>query len=160
MDNQILQKILENTFTLSQLKHKVRILHEYLSGKFFTSQETPQQFEPTDIIWINTLGASFFNQFNKDNISHIFEYLGAFIKKQKPLVIYLSFEPTEETISQIGLNLRKNFTNHQIFDLKADPKLIAGAALSFNGILKDYSMRVAIENKKKEILASFKRFLQ
>lgn len=159
MDNQVLQTILQNTFTLSQLKHKVRALHEYLSSKLFAPQ-APLQIEPGDLNWINSLGGDFLNQFNKDNVNKIFTDIDAYIRQLKPLIIYLPFESTDEANTQIGLTLRKNFTGHKIFDLKFDPKLIAGCALSLNGVYKDYSLRVKIENEKGKILESFKKFLQ
>lgn len=154
----ILQKILENTYTLSQLKHRVRTLHEYLSSKLFAPQ-TPLQLEPGDSTWVNSLGNGFLGQFNKDNINKIFTGLDTYIRQLKPLVIYVAFEPTDESNGQIGQILRKEFTNHKIFDAKIDPKLIAGCALSLNGIYKDYSLRLKVESEKAKILESFKRFL-
>lgn len=159
MDNQVLQTILQNSFTLSQLKHRVRALHEYLSAKLFSPQTLPQ-LEPGNLNWVNSLGNDFLSQFNKDNINQTFTNLDAYIRQLKPLIIYLPFEPTDELNSQVGQILRKEFKNHQIFDVKLDPKLIAGCALSLNGVYKDYSLRVKIEAEKAKILESFKKFLQ
>ncbi len=155
----ILNKILENTYTLSQLRHRVHALHEYLSAKLFAPQ-TPLQLEPGNLNWVNSLGNDFLGQFNKDNINKIFTGLDTYIRQLKPLIIYAAFEPTDESNSQIGQILRKNFTNHKIFDAKIDPKLIAGCALSLNGAYKDYSLRLKIESEKTKILESFKKFLQ
>lgn len=154
----ILQKILESTYTLSQLKHRVRALHEYLSAKLFAPQNPPQ-LEPGDSAWVNSLGNDFLGQLNKDNINKIFTGLDAYIRQLKPLIIYIAFESTDESNNQVGKMLRKEFTGHKIFDVKIDPKLIAGCALSLNGVYKDYSLRVKIENEKGKILESFKKFL-
>ncbi len=155
----ILQKILESTFTLSQLKHRVRILHEYLSEKLFTNNKTSSQVEPEDLVWLNSLGGSFLDQFNINNLDQIFKDLEDYLQKIKPLIIYLAFEPNEELNHQIGLYLRQN-SSHKIFDAKMDPNLIAGCALSLNGIYKDYSLKVKITQEKEKILANFKKFLQ
>ncbi len=156
----ILQKISESSFTLSQLRHKVRILKEYLSHQIFAGTEAAPQFEPSDVSWLNSLGRSFLSQFNKDNIDQVFEKTESYLNTLKPLIIYIAFAPTDELDYQIGLFLRKNFRNMQIFEIRVDPNLIAGCALSFNGVYKDYSFRVMIESKREEILKSFKKFLQ
>lgn len=158
MDNPVLQKILENSFTLSQCKHRVRILREYISYKLFSKEEEAAKQDPSDSEWLNSLGNSFFSQFNRSNFDQIFADLENYLKKARPLIIYLAFNPSDELVSQIGLYLRKN-SQHQIFDLKVDPNLVAGAALSYNGIYKDYSLRAKIGFEKEKILANFKRFL-
>lgn len=153
-----LQKILENTFTLSRLKHRLHALREYVSHQIFAKGET-SGIETADLKWLNSLGNPFFLNFSRDNFDGIFKNLEDYLKNCRPLIIYLAFEPTEELLQTIGLYLRKNFTKYPIFDAKVDPELIAGAALSFNGVYKDYSLRVKINNEKEKILANFKKFL-
>lgn len=76
------------------------------------------------------------------------------------LLIYIAFEADDQTIYQIGMNLKKSFTSITLFDIKVNPALIAGCALSFGGIYRDYSLKAKIEDKKSEILESFKKFLR
>lgn len=153
-----LEKILESTFTVSQMRHRVRILREHISRKLFNTSNT-KQLELADLEWVNLLGKPFLDQFTKDNCDQIFKYLEDYLQNLKPLIIYFAFEPVKELNDQVGLMLRQNFTNHKVFDAKIDPGLVAGCALSFNGIYKDYSLRVRIAQEKEKIMQNFKKFL-
>ena len=81
------------------------------------------------------------------------------IESLRVLTLYLTFDPDEEALSQIGGYVRTNFPNIQLLDIKFDPNLIAGAALSSGGVYKDYSLRTKINERKAVILDNFKKFL-
>lgn len=160
MDQEILNTLLNDTFTFTLLKHRLRILKTNLLKNFFVDQSPAEQFSPEDLNWLNSLPSSFYQKFNKDNVYQIFEAIEAKVNTMPVLLIYIPFEGDNQTIYQIGTLLRKNFTDLSLFDTKFDPRLIAGCALSWKGIYKDYSLRAKIEEKKKEILEGFKRFLR
>ncbi len=156
--NRILDIILTNTYTLSDLKHRLRILKEYLETRFF-NKTGPNEISPADSKWFSTLSKDFFDQFNKDNFSQIFERLEKEIDKITPLVIYLSFDIDEQIKTRISSWLRQNLTQKIIFETRFDPNLIGGVALTFNGIYKDYSLRSKINEQKELILQEFKNYI-
>ena len=41
-----------------------------------------------------------------------------------------------------------------------DPRLIAGAALVWKGVYRDYSLRAKLEQKRQELLEEFRKFLR
>ena len=90
----------------------------------------------------------------------IFEDIESQIIKLPIVTIYLTFEPDEATLSQIGQRAKKTFNKLLIFDIKYDPRLIAGAALVCKGVYRDYSLRSKIEEKRLIILNNFKKFLK
>lgn len=157
--DQILNTILKNTYSLTALKHRLRVLKSYLSSQFFQG-ESNEEFAASDSTWLSSLSPSFFQQFTKDNISEIFNDLESRINKLKILTMYLPFDADELTLSRIGEFARKNFNSLLVLDMKFDPNLIAGCALSWGGIYKDYSLRSQIDQRKGEILESFKKFLR
>lgn len=156
MDN-ILNIILNNTYSLHQLKHRLSILKTYLQNTLFGA--TPSQIQPADLLWLKSLPPSFFQNFNASNLSDTFIQLEKSIASLKTLTLYLTFEPDDEALSQIGQAIRKLF-GQLLLDIKYDPSLIAGAALVWQGVYKDYSLRSKIEDKKGMILQSFKKFLR
>ena len=160
MDDHLFNKILENAYTLGQLRHRVRLLKEYLYHQIFAATQPQPQFEPVDSSWLNSLDKTFLAMFNKDNVDKTFENTEATLDTLKPLIIYIAFPPTEELIAQIGFFLRNNLKNHKLFEIRVDPNLVAGCALSFKGIYKDYSLRMLIQSKRAEILASFKKYIK
>lgn len=157
--NDVLNTILENTYSLTSLKHRLRVLKSYLSSQIFQG-ESKEEFAASDSTWLSSFSPSFFQQFSKENISEIFSELESKISKLKILTMYLPFDSDEQTLIQVGEKTRRTFENLIVLDIRFDPNLIAGCALSWNGVYKDYSLRSQIETHKNEVLESFKKFLQ
>lgn len=157
--NEVLTTILKDTYSLTSLKHRLRILKSYLSFKIFGG-EAQDELSAQDYTWLSALPHSLFEQFNKNNFSEIFSEIEEKISRFKILTMYLPFDADEFTLSRIGEFARKNFNSLLVLDMKFDPNLIAGCALSWGGIYKDYSLRAQIDQRKEEILESFKKFLR
>lgn len=156
--NELLNIILKDTFSQVQLKHVMLILRAYLSQKIFGSEA---QFSPEDLNRLNSLPDHFYQQFNNQNAYQLLDQIGGEAKKITPLVLYLAFEPDEATISQICSFARQTFQQpNLILDVKFNPLLIAGCSLSFRGVYKDYSLKAKIEERKQDLITSFKKFLQ
>lgn len=160
MSETILNTLLQDTFTQTSLKHKLKILKISLLKEFFGSEGDTEGLSDEDINWLKSLSPSFYQQFNKDNVYDIFKQVEDKLENTPVLLIYVPFEATEQAIYQIGTILRKNFNGLYLFDTKLDPSLIAGCALSWKGVYRDYSLKARIEEKKGEILSSFKKYLR
>lgn len=159
MDQDILKAILKDTFTQIQLKARLHILKSYLTQKLFEAQKTA--FEPQDINWLNSRDSTFYQKFTRENVYQLLSSLQTQVNQMTSLIIYLPFEANDEVLSQIGSFSRTTFGKPDlIFEAKFDPKLIAGCALSWKGIYKDYSLKAQIEERKAEVLESFKKFLR
>lgn len=162
--NDLLTIILKDTYSLSQLKHRLRILKANLIKTFFgginDDISSTQLASPQDLNWLKSLPSDFYQKFTKDNVYTIFTEFDNEIQKLPTLTIYLTFEPDETTLNQIGLFSRNSFGKTLLLDVKLDRSLIAGAALVYKGVYKDYSLRSKLEERKDEILEGFKRFLR
>lgn len=157
MDN-ILDTILKNTYTLPVLKHRLNILRSFLAKKFFGAKQD-QPLSLSDQNWINSLPQESLESFNKTNLYEALNLVEKMAFNAQILTLYLSFESDEQSIKMLADKVRALLNHPILLEIKYDPKLIAGLALSFNGIYKDYSLRVKIEERKAEILGSFKKFL-
>lgn len=155
----ILEIILKNTYSLTQLKRRIRALKEYLSVKLYSTGDAYQYLDEQDAKWIKSLPEDFLSKFTSDNISTIFLEIEAEIQKLPILTIFISIEATEGVIEQIGSFVKNNFSSFKLIETKYDPNLIAGCALSWNGVYRDYSLRARVEEKKMEILQGFKKYL-
>lgn len=158
--NPILNAILSSTYTLSTLKHRVRILQAYLSNQVFTSPQLPLELNQSDLAWLKSLGSSFYQQFNKDNVTKIMTEVEQTVLKINPLTIYLPALVDESLEEQIGQKARSLFKPDLMLELKTDPGLIAGCSLIWNGIYHDYSLKAQINQRKTEILNIIKGFLR
>lgn len=156
--NEVLSIILKDTYALSQLKHRLRIL-KYSLLKAFFGGENPA-YSPQELHWLKSLPDNFYYKFNKDNVYQIFTEIEKEINKLKILTMYLTFEPDEITLTQLGTYVRNNFGQTFLLDIKLNPSLIAGTALAWKGVYKDYSLRSQLQARKEELLAEFKKFLR
>lgn len=156
--NEILTMILKDTYSLIQLKHRLNLLKNYLTEYYFATAKT--DFIPKDSAWLKSLAPAFWQNFTKDNINDILIQLDKDIANLKILIVYLTFEPDDETLTQIGSYARRLFGNSIILDIKYDPNLIAGTALVWKGIYKNYSLYSKLEQNKELILQSFKKYLR
>jgi hypothetical protein len=153
----ILEKILADTYTLSDLHKRIRTLKTYLLKILFQSSEQIDEPLQSERNWLHSLGDEFYKQFNQQNIYPILEELEKELKNINILVMYLPIDPNKSQIDQIGAFLRKNYGDKFILDMKYDPQLIGGCALVWNGIYKDYSLRASIQNNSQKILESFQQ---
>lgn len=155
----ILNIILQNTYSLTQLKHRLNLLKAYLEGQIF-GIEKPQTFSSQEDPWIKNLPQNLLSEFNKDNLTLSFENIQKQILGLETLTLYLTFDPDELTLTQLGEHIRKTFGRIIMLDIKYDPNLIAGVALVWRGLYKDYSLKSKIEEKKGDILKNFQTFLR
>lgn len=96
---------------------------------------------------------------NKDNLEDIFARVQKEVEDTSELTLYLNFVPTDEVKNDVGRRARKLFGPATLLDFRVDPGLIAGAALAFGGVYKDYSVRSKLEKYDKEIREIFFRRL-
>lgn len=161
MDDQLLNTILRETYTLTQLKHRLSMIKIKFLQDFFGAKKEQDLLSETDLTWLKSLPSDFSQSINHDNVYDVFEDLEKRVNSMPVLIIYLTFEPDEVILAQIGEMARKTFSQlNLLLDIKYDPRLLAGAALSWKGVYRDYSLRARIEERKQVILESFKKFMR
>ena len=158
--DQTLNIFLKDTFTQTELRHRMRVLKSHLLKALFGSQDEGK-LSQADLTWLGSLPEDFLKSFNKDNVYKIFDDLNIQIDDIPVLIIYMAIPSTDNVNLQIGAYVRKVFENpNLVIDTKYDPNLIAGVALSWKGMYRDYSLRSSIEDRKEDILGSFKKYLK
>ncbi|TSC64744.1 MAG: Uncharacterized protein G01um101493_28 [Microgenomates group bacterium Gr01-1014_93] len=155
----ILDTILTNTYTIHDLRHRARILKSHLENKLF-AQGSNENLPAEDIAWLDSLGDDFLKYFTKENLYSTFKDLQEKVDKITPLIIYLSFEVDIAQIEGISQWIRKNLANKLIFEIKYDPAIIGGAAFTYKGVYRDYSLRSKIQQNSEIILTEFKKYIR
>ena len=153
-----LNTINKDIYTISDLKKRLNILHLYFSKKIFGGPST--KLSGDELLWINSLPKSFLNQFDKNNCTQKLSRLGSKTNQFPYLTIYLPFETNDEAVKLIGSMVKQLFNSNLLLDIKYNPALLAGCELVWKGIYKDYSLKTRIEERRGEILESFKKFLR
>ncbi len=151
MNNNLISTFFQTTYSLQQAKTRLRLLRAYLLKSFFQESQTPD----TDP-WLLSLGQAFYKEFTRDNVYQKLRSIEETIVKTKPLVLYLSFDIPDSEVDKLGTWFRQNSQSNIFFDIRFDPNLLGGCAMSWHGVYKDYSLRSRIEMNKDKILGNIK----
>lgn len=151
MTNDLITTFFANTYSLQQAKARLRLLRTYLLRSFYEQNQTPE----TDP-WLLSLGDDFYKKFTRDTVYKNLRAIEEAVVKIQPLIFYIAFDIPEEEVNNLGLWFRKNCQSNIIFDIRHDPNLIGGCAMSWHGVYKDYSVRSRIELNKDKILGNIK----
>ncbi len=156
MEDKILTTFLKETYYQGQISHRLQVLRDSLLKHFFNAPQV--QISQLDSDWLKSLGDDFFKNFTKLNVYQVLTKLEKDAKNLQTLTVYLPFEMPDEEKNKLGLYLRTNFKKDLIFEIKLDLDLIGGAALSWKGVHKDYSLRERIDQNHDKVLSSLKSF--
>jgi F0F1-type ATP synthase delta subunit len=76
------------------------------------------------------------------------------ISKLPVATLTLAFEPTDTVLHNLSEWFTLNANRQVLFDIKIDPTLIAGAAITYNGKYFDFSVKSRFEQVLTETLAT------
>jgi F0F1-type ATP synthase delta subunit len=84
------------------------------------------------------------NAINLKSNSSLLDFINRILEKISSMSVIsltLAFEPEKLTLHDLSEWFNLNINRQLLFDITIDPKLIAGAAINFNGKYKDYSAK-------------------
>ena len=119
--DEVLNTILQNTYSLTSLKHRLRILKSNLLKTFFGGENQVLSLTAQDLNWLQSLPEDFYQKFSKDNIYQILSDLEKRIHNLPTLTMYLTFEPDDVTLTQLGSATRKTFNDWGFAIVKQKP---------------------------------------
>ena len=159
MNKNSIKLFLNETYSTFEIKRRLLLLKNFLFKKFFNSEFKKEDFEAKDLQWLDSLGAEFLDQFTKINLMGILEKLEAELKKLPVLTIYIPFEMPDQEAQNLGKWLKENIAPDVIFELRINPDLIGGAAFSYKGVYKDFSLVTKIAEERDKVVGAFKGYL-
>ena len=157
MDNN-LNILLASSFTKPQVIKRISLLHDFLNYWLFGSnlplEKALAEFAGKDFDskLIGSFSTNFFRQFNTENVTKLLKDLNDQVNKFQLLTITIPVFLPEHEVVRIGHYLRTNFKAKFLIELKVDPSLIAGAALTYGGNYKDYSLKARIAENRSAII--------
>ena len=153
--------IAEDTYTLSQLQKRLGFLREQMTRQFFGASPAKTAYTPPEERdWLQIVSKQLESHVTKENIYQIFAQLEADVKNTSHLVIMLPFLLPPAQTSALGKWLREQFNASIFFEPKLDSNLIAGCALIWKGVYKDFSLRQKVEDQRQTIFADFGQYLK
>ncbi len=160
MEQQILDEILKDTYTLETFKKRFQALKRKLESALFESKEKIESLNAQDD-WAQRFDKELFSQITSSSFTSISQYIDKYLSGLNILSIYFVFMPDPDQAKEIGEWIRKALGDPGIiFDAKVDPALIGGCALVYKGIYKDLSLRARIFEKKEVLLGEFKKYFK
>jgi len=164
MDNN-LNILLASSFTKPQVIKRLSLLHDFLNYWLFASnlplEKALAEFSKKDLEskLIGSFSINFFKQFNSQNVTQLLKDLNDQVNKFQLLTITIPVFLPEHEVIRIGHYLRTNFNSKFLIELKVDPSLIAGAALTYGGNYRDYSLKAKIAENRNVIIEDVKKGL-
>lgn len=155
----LLAKFLDQTYSTFEIKRRLLVLKNFIYHQYFKSEFKEQDFDPKDIVWLKTLGDDFFKSFTEVNSTTTLSKLEESLKKLPVLTIYVPFEMPDGEAQALGKWLNLNISPNLIIELRINPDLIGGAAFSFNGVYKDFSLMNTISKNKTKVLEIFQTYM-
>lgn len=164
MDN--LSPFTKNIYTKQEALRNLSLFTDFLTSLLFGGQ--PQNTKAaikkfaqnqSDLDWLNSIDENFIAQFNQQNFKSGLQEIEKKLKDSKTILIDLPIDLPKEYITQVGQYLRDKLNLNYFMEIKINPSLIAGAAIGFNGVYKDYSVKGKIADNKTTIINIFKTFL-
>lgn len=173
--DQAISSLLSKTYTKNQALATLRLIREFLNYLFFDLQLSSepsgridqflksQNLDPLasqEAKILSQLGDDFYKTFSPKNLTTQFKMMEDALSSIQEVIVHLPFEMPEEEVERLGEWFKKNLGEESLFNLNLDPSLIGGAALSYKGVYRDYSLKQKIaENKVKiiQMLVSFKQ---
>ena len=163
MENNILDYLFKNCFSKADLLHHLSTLESFFEFYFFQNQTLSlvtsqkeyflkENIQESDKEILLSYPVSFYSFFSLENFYDLLKKAREFIEKMENLTISLPFEAASREKEKIGKKVYDLFSGRRIaFDFKHDPLLLAGCALIFRGIYKDYSLKNILENNEQEV---------
>lgn len=158
LTTQLMSLFISNCYTTHKVNKRVRNLKNFLTQKIFNSEGLDEEIDSEELEWVSNLDESLLEKINKDNLGPIFQKIDADLKALKVLTIYFAVQIPQNELDRLGIWLRQNFLKDMLFESRLDPTLLAGSALVWNGVYKDYSIRAKIQEKKIQLIESLKTF--
>lgn len=160
MDN--LSLLLKTSYTRAQVAKNLGLLRDFLQYWLFNNLDlkvamTEYTKNNLQSSILSNLPEEFYHQFNKTNVTEILKDLETKFGQIKTLTICLPLELPESEINELGIHLRSTFQTPMLIEFKLDPSLIAGPALIYNGVYKDYSIKTKIAQNRSLIIETLKK---
>lgn len=79
------------------------------------------------------------------DLKAFFEKLQDKVREIKIINLTLAFEPNDKTLKKFIQWFQVNMQKEVLFEIEVDPRLVAGAVITYNGKYQDYSLRKKVD---------------
>lgn len=149
--------VTSNSFTKSEALRKLRALRELAVASTFGGK-TNFEVSDEEKKWCEKSIQKITKEIKDTNIEEVFADAEERLKNLEDLIIYLPSQFPAEEVKKIGERVRKDH-KPLLLEIKVDPELLAGAAFSYKGVYKDYSLKAKLEEERDHLREKIKKFL-
>lgn len=154
---------ISNTFTKSQVSHRLALLKHFLEYSFFSSQENitlkriedylEEKKEPKEVI-VSFLqwGEDFYGNFNDSNLYNLISQIEEEIKKFPVIYLYVPVNLNSGNVERIGKWLRQNVEKNILMEIKIDFMTAGGCGFVWNNTYYDFSFSYFLDKKKEDFI--------
>jgi|SRR5581483_10184539 len=169
--DKIFLSIIEEPIPIQSVRKRIHLAKTWLTNLFYSEgkskEENGEYVDEIDTNWLKNIQAtreeekdSVWAAITKTNFSEIFEVLEKKVREVNPLVLFIPILLPTNEVENLVRKVRADMGRPVLLDIRLDPDLIGGAAIAWNGIYKDYSLRQKIKDNHETILASFQKYIR
>lgn len=152
--------LLKYSKTTYELSASLKLLKSFLESKFFNSPFRTEDLTDREQTLITAIKQEkVLESITKDRLTDFLKELQAETEKINILVIFTAVALNEESTDEVVKKVRLMISNQILVDFRLDPTLVAGCALIWKGVYKDYSLKSRIEQNREQILSQFKSYI-
>src|SRR3989338_3036873 len=145
MEDQLLDHILTGTFTKSVLHRRISLLRACIAAVFFTDIEislqdkidnfiSQEKLDPTESAFLRSCAVTFFPNISRKAIPVLTSKLDDIVSKIPVVTLSVPIEIPQVEAERIGQFVRRTFGKTAVVDLKINPAIIGGCAVSWKGV--------------------------
>jgi hypothetical protein len=154
MKNNLFSSILATVYTPEDLRRRIELIKAVVQSKVYGNGAS--QVSPEEQAWLDKNVD--LTTVSEKNIKEVVAELETQASKTPTLELFLPFHIPPAEFEKVARKVRSDFGT-LLLNVKLDPALIAGAALAWRGIYKDYSLRKKLKDQQERMKTLAKKYL-
>lgn len=156
--DKILPELTKISFTKTDLLRRIRILREYLEGKFFAGNKLTfgnflkkSKCTQEDLRALSKLSNKFLGSFTKSNVYSLVSELVKRSESADSIHVYLPKQFPERDIFKLENWFKQNLGESTLIEIEVDPNLVLGFSFAINGVHHDFSYKYFWQKNRQDI---------
>lgn len=167
MADDVVQKVLSNTYIKADFYKRMAFLREFLEHLIYRgdSEHASSESRTKQLLLyaqrsgnedvapaVEAWGDGVLDVFTAEHMYDQLDELTRMIEEMPELVLYIPVALTDAHTASIGMWCRKNIDDHIVLQLEIDPTVIGGCAIAWKNARYDFSLRHFLRKHREELM--------
>lgn len=161
---ELLSAMMHDSYTEQVFRHRLAILQEILEMKLYsrnahTSKEmllsayfAEHEAAKDHQAWFMKQDSALYESFTAQNLYELLSEIREAFNGLPVLTLYVPIALPPDTVTSIGMWVRREVDTHAVLHVVVEPDLAAGCALVWKGVYHDFSFRYLLRQHEQELV--------